>query len=232
MPRQKSNESNTAIEILKGAVAGAVGVWAMDKITSYFTEHDAPSSRVEQGTMRMLETSASPGTIERMMPSRTKIRGKDRSAMLIHRIADAAGYDIEPHQRENLGQGAHYAFGVVPAAIYAATRGGQGTNLGRGLLFGLGSFLLKDEVGSWALGLSERPDAYDWDSHLGGLMGYLGYGAVTEGTLAALDRGGTRAQEAASRAKRRIEQEVKDRRAERESEQPAEHKSERRPPHV
>lgn len=212
MARQTNADSNVAMNILKGAVAGAVGAWAMDQITSFFAEQEEPE----------------------VLSSETRVRpgGDTPQKLMAKKIAETAGYELAPRQTEYGGSMAHYAVGMLPAAVYAASRSRRGPNWGRGMMLGLGMFVLQDEIGNWAFGLADRPDKYPWQTHLRGLIGHLGYGAATEGTLSILDNGVDRIEEMASKTRRQIEEELKDRRAQRRSERPADEKHEKRPPHV
>lgn len=212
MARQTKTGSNIAINILKGAVAGAVGAWAMDQITSFFAEQEGPE----------------------VLSSETRVRpeGDTPQTLMAKKLAETAGYELAPRQTAYGGSIAHYAVGVLPAAAYAASRSRRGPSWGRGMILGLGMFVLQDEIGNWAFGLADRPDQYPWQTHLRGLIGHLGYGAATEGTLSMLDTGVDRIEQMASTTRRQIEEELKNRRTERRSERSADEKPDERPPHA
>jgi hypothetical protein len=58
--------------------------------------------------------------------------------------------------------------------------------VGRGALFGLGLFLLQDELVNAATGLSARPRQYPWQAHARGLIAHIVYGVVTDPLLRVL----------------------------------------------
>ena len=94
-----------------------------------------------------------------------------------------------PPQPHPAGIAVHYALGVLPGALYAPLRrrlGGLGA--GRGLLYGLGLFLVNDELLAPALGLASGPTAYPWQAHARGLAEHLVLGAATDAVLGAADR--------------------------------------------
>ena len=39
---------NTAVELIKGAIAGAVSVWAMDRLTWYMYRHEDPKAYLKE----------------------------------------------------------------------------------------------------------------------------------------------------------------------------------------
>lgn len=53
----------------------------------------------------------------------------------------------------------------------------------RGLSFGTGFYLLVDEIGNPALGLTPGPGAFPWQAHARGLVAHLAFGVTTEVVL-------------------------------------------------
>lgn len=155
--------------LLKGAIAGAVGVWALDKVTWLMWDHEDPRALAR-------EQQARPG-------------GLDPAHAVAARAASALGAELEPKQPNAAGLAVHYALGVAPAALYAVYRD-QLSRLGpgRGVLLGLTLFVMQDEILNSLLGLSAPPAAYPWQAHARGLVGHLAYGLVTDASLEMLDR--------------------------------------------
>ncbi len=80
------------------------------------------------------------------------------------------------------------ASGLGPGALYAHRRRQYpwlGT--GRGALYGLGLFVVNDELGTRLLGIAGRQRSYPWRSDVRGLIGHVVLGVVTEATLNAMD---------------------------------------------
>ena len=55
-------------------------------------------------------------------------------------------------------------------------------------MFGLGLWLLQDEVLNSVTGLGAKPQEYPWQAHARGLAAHLAYGVVTELALGVVDR--------------------------------------------
>lgn len=156
-------------DLVKGAVAGAVGVWALDKVTWAMWNREDPQ-------LLDREREARPG-------------GMDPAHVMANRAAEAVGQELEPPQPNPAGVGVHYALGVMPGAIYGALQKRvDGVGAGGGLLYGLGLFLMQDEGLNPLMGTSGKPWEYPWQAHARGLVGHLVLGAVTHATFQALDR--------------------------------------------
>ena len=155
-------------DLVKGAIAGAVGVWALDKVTWYLWDREDPR-------LLQQEREARP-------------EGLDPAHVMANRAAEALGTELTPKQPHPAGIGVHYGLGVMPGALYGALRkrvGGVGA--AGGMLYGLGLFLMQDEGLNPILGTSGKPTEYPWQAHARGLVGHLVLGAATHVTLNALD---------------------------------------------
>ncbi len=160
---------SVAMDLFKGAVAGAVGVIALDYITWFMWDREDPAA-LER------ERAARPG-------------GLDPAHAMANQVAEMTGRELTPRQPHPAGIVAHYGLGVVPGALYGALRHRvDKVGIGRGLLFGLGAFLINDELTGPMLGSAGKPTEYPWQAHARGLIGHLAYGAVTDATLDVFDR--------------------------------------------
>lgn len=153
---------------VKGAIAGAVGVWVMDRLDWFMFER--VDARARQRT-------------EEVRPG-----GLDPTHVAVNRAAHAAGTTLSQPQPHPAGIALHYALGIGPAAIYAAMRerfpvrrAGQDHLYGLG--FGLGLFLVQDETLGTLTGLSADPRAYPRQAHARGLAAHLAFGLATNMTL-------------------------------------------------
>lgn len=160
-----SNErSHVLTDTLKGAVAGAVGVWAMDRADWFMYDHVDPEARRQTQAVR-------PG-------------GLDPAHVIANRAADAFGAELSPRQPHPAGIAVHYSLGIGPGALYGALQGRvPALATGRGALYGLGLFLIEDELANPVLGLSASPGRYPWQAHARGLVAHLVYGIVTDTVL-------------------------------------------------
>jgi hypothetical protein len=157
------------LDLLKGAAAGAVAVWAMDRLGWMLWDREDPAALARERAAR--------------------VEGMDPAHVLANRVADAVGRPLHPRQPHPAGVAVHYAIGMGPAVAYAALRRRwPALRAGRGLAYGLGLFLAVDEGLVPALGLASGPTAYPWQAHGRGLVSHLVLGAVTDAALDALDR--------------------------------------------
>lgn len=154
-------------DMLKGAIAGAVGVWAMDRVDWFMFDHEDPEARRRTEAVR-------PG-------------GLDPAHRAAGQVARALGTELSPAQPHPAGIAVHYGLGVAPGALYGALRDRvPGVGAGRGLLWGLGLFALEDEIMNPAAGLAAKPGDYPWQAHARGLVAHLVYGFVTDLAFSAL----------------------------------------------
>ncbi len=164
---QRSDRSLTAT-IIKGALAGAIGVWLMDRVGWYLYLREDPA-KVRQEV-------------------KARVKHIDVAHVAAHKMAEAAGIELVPKQPNAVGVAIHYALGIAPGALYGSLRHQvPGLRMGRGLAYGLGLFLLNDELLNPVLGLASPPTAYPWQAHVRGLISHLVLGVGTEVGLDIVD---------------------------------------------
>lgn len=147
-PHSVRRQRSLAVDLLTGALAGAAGVWAMDRL-DWFNHR------------RGLDTARSRDQTRRARPD-----GMDPAHAIAAEAAHAAGADLSPGRFESAGRAVHYAIGMVPGALYGALRGHLPyLDAGRGGAFGLGLFLAQDELLNTAAGFAGRPQDYPWQAH-------------------------------------------------------------------
>lgn len=155
--------------VVKGASAGAVGVWAMDVVTWWmYRRQDSDAVRREQ---------------------RTRPFGKDPAHAAARHVARLVGSDAAQHEPNAGGIAIHYALGMVPGAVYVRQRGSHPwLRAGRGALYGLVLFVGNDLLAGRLLRVMGPQRAYPWQAHLRGLVGHIVLGMVTESTLDVLEQ--------------------------------------------
>ncbi len=152
-------------DLAKGAVAGAAGVWIMDRVDWLMVEHGDHEAWQQTQAVRPNHKDPMAGTMARMV---------------------GAEPPLQPHLA---GIATHYAVGMGPTALYSvARRHLPGGVMSRGLLLGLGMFLVEDEVLNTLTGAAADPRRYPWQAHTRGLITHLILGAVTEAVSSALDQ--------------------------------------------
>lgn len=156
------------LNALKGAVAGAVGVWVMDRLDWLIFENEDPAARQQTENVR-------PG-------------GLDPAHVAVDKVANAVGGELSPAQPNWAGIALHYALGMGPGALYGAYRDrlpvqADGQDHLYGAALGLGLFAVQDEGLNSVTGLSARPQDYPAQAHARGFMAHLVLGVVTNTVL-------------------------------------------------
>ena len=170
--------SGVAADMFKGAVAGAAGVWVMDRLDWFLYGRESAETR------RRTE-DARPG-------------GRDPAHVMAGAAASAVGVELASPKQNPAGLAVHYGLGVLPGALYGALRDRvEYLGTGRGLLFGLGLFVVEDELANPLLGTAAPPGRYPWQAHARGLVAHLAYGLATDAAIGAL--GGSRRRAAGRR---------------------------------
>lgn len=161
-------DGNILADALKGAVAGAVGVWVMDRVGN-----DLMSMQGKQATKQ--EEAA-------------MIDGKQAPQLAAQKAANLAGIELNKQQNEQAGQVVHYLMGIIPGALYGAFRHRvPALGAGSGLVYGSALFVALDEMVNPVLGLSSEPTAYPWQTHARGFVSHLVLASVTNTVINALD---------------------------------------------
>jgi hypothetical protein len=152
---------------IRGAIAGAVATWLMDRMTTGLVEEQSEVDKAR-------EAAAQPN-------------GQSSVANLLDRAQEATGLSLRPGQKAVAAQAVHYGLGVVPGAVYGALRSRLPfIAAGGGLLYGMLLFALNDEVMNTELGLAGPYDAYPLSSHLRGAVGHAVLGVATDRGVALL----------------------------------------------
>ena len=162
----QGGDDNLALDGVKGAVAGAVATFVLDRVDWFLYGLEPEASRRQTWDVRP--------------------EHKDPAHVIASRVSETFGGGPIP-QGHPAGLAVHYAIGIAPAALYGAMRGRvPGIDAGRGLGFGFGMFVIEDEVVNPALGFAAPPQRYPWQPHARGLISHLVYGVVADLVLRAL----------------------------------------------
>lgn len=151
-------------DLIRGAIAGAVGTWVMDQVTTALLEQASEADKQQE---------------QAVQPN-----GKSSAANLADLVVDGLGVDLADDQRSQAATAVHWALGIVPGAIYGVARNRLPlVGVARGLGFGALVFAANDEYLNTALGLAADPGEYPASTHLRGLAGHLVLGATTDTVL-------------------------------------------------
>lgn len=159
---------NPALTAAMGMVAGAIGVWALDRADYFMWNREDPETRARTRTVRP--------------------HGEPPAGVVVTELEQASGRELDDRQHDAAQTAVHYAIGIGPAAAYALVRDELPGGPARGLLYGLGVFLLQDEGVNAVTRLGANPRDYPWQAHGRGLISHLVYGFTTELALSAMER--------------------------------------------
>lgn len=160
MPLARDDHDDLLVESLVGAIAGVVGVWALDRVdwTLYGRESEEARRRTRHA----------------------RPNGQDPAHNIASTVAGLFGKTLPP-QPNPAGIGVHYGLGVSAAMAYAAMRGRfPAISLGGGALFGALLWLTQDEALNTLTGAGGKPQDYPATTHLRGLIAHIAFGLTTE----------------------------------------------------
>lgn len=141
--------------LVKGAIAGGVGVWLTDRFTWYWYSHEGTDILVKERT-------AQKGG--RYAPNAA---GKQ--------LTDALNITLPQRQQYVVGRSIHYFIGIVPGALYALWRHRmKGLRYWCGTVYGLTLFITFDEIITPALGYASGPFSYP-GRHMPGDFSLISY---------------------------------------------------------
>lgn len=153
--------------LVKGAIAGAVGVWLMDRFNWYWFSHEQTKNLVR-------ERFAQKG-------------GRYAPNAVGKHLTDALNIHLPQKQQYKVGRSVHYFMGIAPGALYALWRNRM-RSLGfwRGPLYGFSLFILFDEIITPGLGYASGPTAYPWQAHARGFFAHIILGTATDTAITLL----------------------------------------------
>ena len=152
---------------VRGAIAGAAGIWALNEVDKYFASR-------ESGATRAATIAAQPG-------------GLDPAHVIADRATRAVGAELAHPEANSVGLAVKYIAGMIPAALLGALRDRLAwLSAGRGFAFGVTSWALEDEWAKRRTGLAGPPSAYPWQAHGRGFVGHVAYGLTVDAVLRVL----------------------------------------------
>lgn len=164
--RSPGRNGDVALNVIAGLAGGLLASFAMERFQRALgrISHDlggAPGG----GGQQYRQPQSEPSTY--------------KAADAIARTA--TGHGVPAHAKPAAGAAVHYAFGGAVGAIYgAAAARTPDITAWSGVPFGATMWLIADEMGMPAAGLSKSPSAYPLRDHATGLTSHLLYGATTE----------------------------------------------------
>jgi len=165
---RRNRRDGLAEDLLKGAIAGAVATWVMDRATTYMYQREGRRARQREEEVR---------------------KGSSAYEAAAEKGAALVGRGLTRTERERGGSAIHWGLGIGAGAVYAVLRRRLDlVGSAAGTAFGTAFWALMDEGVVPALRLTPGPSAIPWQTHARGCLGHLTFGTVTDGTLRVLDR--------------------------------------------
>lgn len=163
------SKQSLVVDLIDGAIAGAVATWLMGQVTTILYERESKAVRQREDDAR---------------------HGQTAYGVAAKKAAAIVGAELTDDQREKYGQAIHWALGVGAGAAYGVLRPRiKALSAGGGLLFGTAFWLFIDEGANTALGLTPGPTAFPWQTHARGLVGHFVFGAAANTMLSTIQPG-------------------------------------------
>ncbi|MBG6185045.1 hypothetical protein IWX65_003023 [Arthrobacter sp. CAN_A214] len=177
------------IDMVLGAAAGAVGVWAMDQLGWFMLRAENTHTLARDLEARDGDADAGAGTAAQVRGVQAGASDGGATAGALKKATQVSG--VSPtHQRPGPGATVfHYALGMLPGALYGAIRRIRpSVRTGHGVLYGVALFVIMDETAAPLTGIASAPGRYPWQAHARGLAAHVVLGVTTEILLRATDR--------------------------------------------
>lgn len=165
-------------ELGKGFLAGLIGGLVASCVMEQFQNAwNAVASRLQR---RRIDRGESPQSPEQT--SNEDAQSEPATVKAAELISEKLlRRPLPEHAKQAAGEVVHYAFGSALGAAYGVLAEWQPrVTAGRGLPFGAVVWLVGDEIGVPAMGLSKPAREYPLSIHLYALASHLVYGATTE----------------------------------------------------
>jgi uncharacterized membrane protein YagU involved in acid resistance len=154
--------------VLAGSLGGVAGVFAMNHFQPVWStaaellfDKQPEPNRAEQP--------------ERRQQDKATLRAADAMAEF------ATGHHLTEQGKERAGLSVHYGAGVLLGAVYGLLASFvPAMTAGRGLVYGSAAWLVADEIGMPAAGLSGPPTEVPASVHANSLASHLVYGVTTD----------------------------------------------------
>ena len=113
--------------------------------------------------------------------------GSRSHASAARKAAGLFGAELSDEQAKIVGEALHLGVGASMGSLYGAVRPHIPAPPIRGLAFGAVAWLIDDEIGNVAAGITPGSQAFPWQTHARGLAAHLTFGLLTQGILSAVD---------------------------------------------
>lgn len=187
-PTPDAHPDRAVADAVLGAVAGAVGVWAMDQVGWFMLRTESTPALVRDLQARPGKEVIAHDTAEQVRSIRGNPLSGAEAASATTTATQVSGVSAPDRKPGPAATAFHFGLGMLPGAVYAiARRPRPRLRTGYGALYGLGLFTIMDETAAPLTGIASEPSRYPWQAHARGLVAHLVLGITTEILLRATD---------------------------------------------
>jgi putative membrane protein len=175
MANRRRYRSNPLLGACAGAVAGLAGSWVMVRVNHLMGPEDG---RPDKATDRYAHRrdNARPNDTDGTIPDEP---GSMQAAAVV--AEPVLGRPLTQGEKEIGGPIMHYLFGATVGALYgAAAEKDASTTRAAGIPYGIGVWLLADEIGMHAAGFATKPTDYPLSRHAAALASHIAFGLTLE----------------------------------------------------
>ncbi len=182
--RERIRQGSPALGAVAGALGGLAGSWTMVRFNHIIGTDSTGSDKADDRHAHR-RTNARPNDTDGTIPD------EPGSMQVASAIAQPIlGRPLTDDEKESAGPLVHYLFGAATGALYgAAAEIDPSTTRGAGVPFGVGVWLLADEIGMHAAGFATRPTDYPFSRHAATFATHVVFGLTVEAVRRML-RGG------------------------------------------
>jgi Protein of unknown function (DUF1440) len=173
--RERTRQGSPALGAVAGALGGLAGSWTMVRFNHIIQPAGGGSDKPDDRYAHR-RTDARPNDTDGSIPD------EPGSMQVASAVAKPIlGRPLTEDEKEIAGPLVHYLFGATTGAIYgAAAEIDPSTTRGAGVPFGVGVWLLADEIGMHAAGFATKPTDYPASRHAATFATHVVFGLTVE----------------------------------------------------
>ena len=156
---KKNLRPSILTDVAFGLLAGAFATFVMDQVSGCAYQLEDEKTRKQEEEIRHQEYPPE---------------------LLASKLVRAVnGADLDKEEKQKYGKAIHWAYGIGWGGMYGALRGRVPfADAASGVAFGLGLWLIGDELVVPALDLSPPSAAFPWQNHARAAANHLAYGST------------------------------------------------------
>lgn len=175
MANRRRRQPNLILGACAGAAAGLIASWAMVRFNHLIAPENGRSDKPDDRHAHR-RIGARPNDIDGTLPDEP---GSIQAASAV--AEPMLGRPLTEREKEIAGPVMHYLFGATVGAMYgAAAEVDESATRGAGTAYGIGIWLIADEIGMHAAGFATTPTDYPPSRHAATLASHIVFGLTVE----------------------------------------------------